>query len=294
MKVNVNLFTWLKEKKGKKNTQIFFFTMWCWRIQTFGVVLKTRKRCRSVFTVIHVSHSCKTAVWTIKMLLRSLLWFSDFFYPPVTSYPAWFNQCQGTSLPFKHILAKYQKSIFYFIFLNHCQCWYTMQLQVHQETDLTKNCWHRTWRSSVKLIKQLESFDIQAFYFVRLLTLSGIFCFLKFWVENVSCLCTILRGGSGDKTKTDTGCVGLVKAAWLNLSRAVQQMADFGAWRRCSSFSLSLQLQSHSGQRRHRRRQDAHVFWSVPSPNISRGEVCSGRPAEVWREPAATHRCMLG
>lgn len=82
MKVNVNLFTWLKEKKGKKNTQIFFFTMWCWRIQTFGVVLKTRKRCRSVFTVIHVSHSCKTAVWTIKMLLRSLLWFSDFFFTP--------------------------------------------------------------------------------------------------------------------------------------------------------------------------------------------------------------------
>lgn len=175
-------------------------------------------------------------------------------------------------LPFKHILAKYQKSIFYFIFLNHCQCWYTMQLQVHQETDLTKNCWHRTWRSSVKLIKQLESSDMQAFYFVRLLALSGISCFLKFWVENVSCLCAILGGGSGDKTKTDTGCVGLVKAAWLNLSRAVQQMADFGAWRRCSSFSLSLQLQSHSGQRRHRRRQDAHVFWSVPSPKTSAEE----------------------
>lgn len=69
-----------------------------------------------------------------------------------------------------------------------------MQLQVHQETDMTKNCWHRTWRSSVQLIKQLESFDMQAFYFVWLLTLSGIFCFLKFWVQNVSCLCAILGG----------------------------------------------------------------------------------------------------
>lgn len=62
--------------------------MWRWRFQTFGVVLKTW--CRSVFIVIHVSHSCKTAVRTIKMLLRSLLWFSDFL-PPVTSYPAWFS-----------------------------------------------------------------------------------------------------------------------------------------------------------------------------------------------------------
>lgn len=242
MKVNVNLFTWLKEKKGKKNTQIFFslfFTMWCWRFQTFGVVLKTRKRCRSVFIVIHVSHSCKTAVWTIKMLLRSLLWFSDFL-PPVTSYPAWFRVISMSRDQFaiQAYIGKISKrSSFLFFFKkttasvsSRCSSKSTKK-QTWPKTADTEHGghpsnWLNSWGAST----------CRPFILCDSWLWAEFFCFLKFWVQNVSCLCAILGGSE------DSGCNSLVKAAWLNLSRAVQQMADFGTWRRCSSFSLPLQL----------------------------------------------------